>query len=31
MRTKKCTQIIIQIDGETEIVIINKKKSINLN
>ncbi len=23
---KKCTQIIIQIDGETEIVIINKKK-----
>ena len=23
---KKCTQIIIQIDGETEIAIINKKK-----
>ena len=23
---KKCTQIIIQIDGEIEIVIINKKK-----
>ena len=23
---KKCTQIIIQIDGETEIVVINKKK-----
>ena len=29
---KKCTQIIIQIDGETEIVIINKKKyKFNLN